>query len=339
MSKSIEEQTQWLHDAKWGIFMHFLGSKPGGSRDDGTYNEMNSEEWNAKVDAFDVNGLAKQLHEIGAGYFVITIGQGSGHYCAPNSTYDEIVGISPSKCSRRDLVSDLHAALTPYGISLMVYTPSEGPFHDHAAREKLKMFRHWSDPDHTAETDWSRYRQVEFMLNWEKILSEWSQRWGDKIRGWWVDGCYHKEERFPEDEPLNLKTLAAALRSGNPDSIIAFNPGIKVPVIAYSKHEDYTAGEISGEFPVAFDAPYCKISEERFLEGKQYHILSFIGRYWGDVTPRFDAGFVSGYTRYINSFGGVMTWDVPYNPANGLIPDKFMDILTKINYPKKSRSW
>ena len=34
--------------------------------------------------------------------------------------------------------------------------------------------------------------------------------------------------------------FAAAAKAGNPDSLIAFNPGVKVPVICHSEHEDGT---------------------------------------------------------------------------------------------------
>ena len=35
---------------------------------------------------------------------------------------------------------------------------------------------------------------------------------------------------------------------------------------------------------------------------------------------------LAAYTRYVNEFGGVITWDVP--PAeNGTIPDSFLPLL------------
>jgi hypothetical protein len=43
-----------------------------------------AEEWSQQIEEFDVEGLAKQLKEVRADYFVITPGQGSGHYLAPN---------------------------------------------------------------------------------------------------------------------------------------------------------------------------------------------------------------------------------------------------------------
>ena len=81
---------------------------------------MDAGRWNQRIDAFDTDGLAKQLHEVGAGYFFITLGQNSGFYLSPNTTYDRLVGHSPGRCSRRDLVADIAAALKPCGIRMMV---------------------------------------------------------------------------------------------------------------------------------------------------------------------------------------------------------------------------
>jgi Alpha-L-fucosidase len=319
-----QHRTDWFHKAKWGVFMHFLGGAADGGADD-----ISAEAWNNRVDAFDVDGLAAQLQAVGAGYFIMTIGQNSGHYCAPNHTYDSLTGIRPSKCSKRDLIAELSDALAPTGIRLLVYSSSVGPGRDHEARKGLKQYHEWNDADHNESTDWNRYRQVEHMLNWEKVLGEWSQRWGNKISGWWIDGCYHKAERYPETEEPNLKTLANVLRSGNPDSIIAFNPGVRVPVGAYSEHEDYTGGEVSGALPLLGEEP-AVLPVRRFLDGEQYHILTFLGDYWGHGEPRFNGYFVAGYTEHINRHGGVITWDVP-RAENGLITASAMKVLSRIN--------
>src|SRR5690349_254781 len=86
-----------------------------------TVGHMSVGEWNRLVDGFDAEALAKQLQSAGAGYYQITIGQNSGYYLAPNSVYDRTTGITPSKCSRRDVVADLFDALDKRGIKLMVY--------------------------------------------------------------------------------------------------------------------------------------------------------------------------------------------------------------------------
>ena len=72
----------------------------------------------------------------------------------------------------------------------------------------------------------------EFQRIWEEVCRDWSLRFGTKVRGWWVDGAYAPKERYPEDEPPNYATYAAALRAGNPDALIAFNTGVQVPVIS-----------------------------------------------------------------------------------------------------------
>jgi len=303
----MRANTDWFKELGWGVFTHYLGSK-----------DMSADEWNERVDRFDIDGLVEQLASTGAGYTFITIGQNSGHYCAPNKTYDSIVGVEPSKCSKRDLVADLADALETKGISLLVYNASGAPGHDKVAMEKLE----W---DWGFEGEWggpcgerTGKRLAAFQKNWEAVTREWSLRWGKKVRGWWIDGCYFADEmyRFP-DEP-NFESYAASMKAGNPDSIVAFNPGVLTPVICHSEFEDYTAGEISDAFPVC---------PERFIDGAQYHILSYLGDTWcGFKGPRFSDEFVVGYTRDTAAKGGVVTWDVPILPE-GLIPQPFIDQL------------
>src|SRR5204863_4242045 len=112
--------------------------------------------------------MAQQLQAVGAGYYHISIGQNSGYYLSPNATYDRLTRISPSKLSRRDLVADLATALGRRGIKLMVYLPSGAPAGDRAAREALK----WQNGP-------GPFPNREFQRNWEAIIREWSERWGN----------------------------------------------------------------------------------------------------------------------------------------------------------------
>ena len=83
--------------------------------------------------------MAKDLHDVGAGYILFMIGENSGFYVSPNAAYDKAVGRSPSWCSKRDLIKDLGTALKPYGIRLIVYLPSKGPGRDLPAMAKLGL--------------------------------------------------------------------------------------------------------------------------------------------------------------------------------------------------------
>ena len=294
---SVENRTDWMHEARWGVFVHYLGETG-----------MSSAEWNRLIDNFDVEGLADQLQSIKAGYFVITIGQNSGHYLAPNHTYDSYVGIQPSKCSKRDLVLDLASALERRHILLMVYLPAGAPDEDKVAMQKLSWTR---GPD----------RNAAFQNMWQNVIAEWSLRWGTKIKGWWFDGCYWPNAMYRFCEAPNFHTFAEAARKGNPQSAVAFNPGVVVPIISMSEQEDYTAGETN--------EPERVSCEQRYVDGKQFQMLSFLGAAWSHGESRFTDAQVAKWSTGIVKHHGVVTWDVPTSRAPQ-IPEPFLRQLKAI---------
>lgn len=303
----MRASTEWFKEARWGVFAHYLTGK-----------ELTAEDWNAQVDQFDVEGLTKQLVSTGTAYYFITIGQNSGHYCSPNATYDSFVGIEPSKCSKRDLVKELYESLVPHNIKLMVYLPSGAPAADPVAMEKLGWKWGFNGEWPSWNTGRTGERLAEFQQKWEAVIAEWSTRWGKNVHGWWIDGCYFADEMYRHPDAPNFKSFATALKAGNPDALVAFNPGVLTPVISMTEHEDYTAGEISKTFP---ECP------GRWVDGAQYHILSYLGAQWGGGEPRFANEFVMEFTGGVNSKGGVVTWDVPISKG-GLIPQPFINQLT-----------
>ena len=58
----MAKNTDWFRKARWGVFNHYLAY--GASHQGGA--GVTPEEWNARVDSFDVPGLVAQLREIGA---------------------------------------------------------------------------------------------------------------------------------------------------------------------------------------------------------------------------------------------------------------------------------
>ena len=280
--------------------------------------ELTVENWNKAVDAFDVNGLAEQLASARAGYFVLTLGQNSGFYCAPNATYDRLTGIRPSKCARRDLVADLSEALRVRHIRLMVYLPSGAPDRDQAAMKALEWkagrFPLWSyrNGKPKGEDD----RLASFQRKWESVIAQWSRQWDRKVSGWWFDGCYYPDAMYRYPQAPNFASFAAAARAGNPDSIVAFNPGVRNPILSLSAEEDYTAGEINEPEKVACPGPRAGQA--------QFHMLSYLGASWCRKPPRFKTAQVVAITRGITAKGGAVTWDVPPAGVNGHIPEDFL---------------
>jgi len=317
--------TDWLRDAKWGTMTHFLSDPPGWTTDP----NLTGDEWNRRVDAVDVDRLAAQVAETGAGYHVFTVGQNTGYYCAPNETYDAIVG-KPSKLSRRDLVGELAVALARRGVRTIAYSPACAPIADRKAVEALKFTPSWDMTNNglppgtyltAPEVD---DRLSEALRNWEAVVRDWSIRWGSSIAGWWIDGCYYADRLYRHADAPNFRSFAEALKSGNPDSIVAFNPGVKMPVVSLTEYEDYTAGELNDLWIGNKWQPL-----QRFIDGAQLHVMTYLGDTWCEGAARIGVDIAAGFTNHIIKHEGVVTWDTPVQP-DGLIPDSFRDTLNGI---------
>lgn len=304
---SAQDRSAWLPAARWGVMTHYLADWQARTHD----LTMSVEQWNKLVDGFNVEGIAAQLHSVGAGYYQITIGQNSGYYLAPNAVYDKLVRIEPSKCARRDLVADLCDALSKRGIRLMVYLPSGAPAQDKAADAALE-WRNGPEPNR------------EFQRKWEQVIRAWSMRWGKKVAGWWFDGCYFPNSMYRSPDPPNFASFAAAARAGNPDAIVAFNPGVVYRMLSLTPYEDFTAGEIDKPELVTI-----RRTADGKVDGTRIHMLSYLGRTWGMGAPRFSTDEAITYSRKVTQAGGAVTWDVPVE-LNGTISQPFLDQLTAL---------
>jgi hypothetical protein len=307
-----QNRASWLKTAKWGVMTHYLADWT-----EQVYKqEITVEKWNELIDHFDVEGLARQLNEIGAGYYIITIGQNSGFYLSPNKMYDKITGIIPSRCSRRDLIMDIYSELNKYGIKLIVYLPAGAPEKDPIAVQKLAWIK-------------GPVRNAEFQRKWEKVIGEWSSKWGKNIDGWWFDGCYWPNMMYRNEKAPNFSSFAVAARKGNNKSIVTFNPGVFNRMFSICPEEDYTAGEINNPELISFGD-----NKNGLVDGRQIHVLSFLGEKWGMGSPRFTNEQVANYSRNIWRKGGAITWDVPIQPS-GLISDTFFKQLLSIGQTKQ----
>jgi hypothetical protein len=264
------------------------------------------------VDAFDVNGLARALGSAGVGYYWLTLGQNSGHYCSPNATYDGFVGRRPSLLSRRDLIADLAEALAAQGVQAMVYLPSGAPAQDAVAQAALEWEWGFAEGWPDGWTTRTGKRLASFQIKWEAVIREWSVRWGTKIKGWWFDGCYFEDEMYGHPDAPNLASFAAAARAGNPEAIVAFNPGVMLKTMG--PEEDYTAGEIN-------EPEEVEVPPGRWLNGEQVQIWSFLGKHWMQRPLRFTDDQAVAHTRRITANGAVMTWDIPLQENGVPMPD------------------
>lgn len=128
-----------------------------------------------------------------------------------------------------------------------------------------------------------------------------------------------------------LLALAAAARAGNPDSALAFNPGVIGRLISVTPEEDYTAGEVNEP-----DKVLIRRVVNGKVDGARPHVLSFLGSTWGRGSPRFTTEQVVAASRRVAEAEGVITWDAPVEKS-GRIPQPFVDQLTAIGQALRRR--
>ena len=294
----------WLSEAKIGAFMHFL---PGES----TF---------SLVEKFDVPAVAKQLSDSGVRYFVFTLGQNSGYMNAPNHTYERIAGFARgTRCANRDLPKELAAALKPHGIRLMLYLPCQTPNRD------LQAIRAFGLPETPVNRD--RKLDLAFATKWATVIREWSDRYGDTVSGWWFDGGY---EWIGFNSDI-ARVYAQAAKHGNPQAVVTFNPGVSLK--RWTDAEDYTAGELNDPFPYSCHG--------RWIDGSQWHVLTFLGDSWGRRNNRHPDGTWTQWVGTVTAKGGAVTldlgpnWDAAVAPVGTFSEEQLKQLQTIVLATRK----
>ena len=297
-SESPEFRTARLHDARWGVFNHYLG-----------YDCGNAAEWNAKVNRLDVEKVADQLERCGARFYFFTVMQGAPFLCAPNATFDRIAGTKPGEaCSLRDIPAELAEALAKRGIDLYLYYTGDGPYKDDVIGGRFGF----TEPRTIGVTR-------AFVEKWAAVLEEYAVRYGDAVKGWWIDGCHADYLKYT-DELLAL--YAAAIRKGNRSALVAMNDGVKPYYAKHHSGDDFTCGEFND---------FYVIPRTRFIDGAQAFLLAPLGisangtewGAWAQGGCKRDGAYMGDFVSLANRNGGVVAVDVKIHPDGSFEPDQF----------------
>ncbi len=348
----------------YGLFFHYFPDAnptllPGTATDPilGPYSKsasiqagQTSSAWSQAVDNFDVNGFANDVAASGAGYVMFTIGQANGYYCSPNSAYNAASGnLTGEFTSQRDLISDVADALARKNISLFAYISSTGPNSAYpVARSNsngtTSLVYVNANMQAIGDANNTTFRTA--MIN---MVTEWSTRWGTKVSGWWIDGCWMTGWQPGTMNPANssnpaanLDSLIAACKAGNPNALVAANGG-SATFAAITGTQNYLAGETfqpgylspvdPGEpldrFPTWNPSnPKSSGTVSQMGSNMQWHYLTFLGSNWGQTGTRFTADQLAAYTYYVNQSGGVVTYDVTLGATGRMDAAQLADFAT-----------
>jgi len=285
-------RTQWFREAGYGIFVHYLAAAETSMTSPDSVNaDKTRHTWNECVEAFDVERFADAAKKTGAGYVFFSVVQGSRHLAAPNEAYDRWLGFAPGEaCPKRDLVMDLADALGRRGIPLMLYYTGDGPNRDAECCAKGGF----AAPIPTA-----------WVEKWADVLECYARRYGAKVKGWWIDGCYVANGNYGYT-PEKLRLYERAIRRGNLDAIVAFNRAEDLPkptVDPYMPFQDFSAGE-------KYNLECLPPAGGRLADGEQWHVLTPLGEWWGCPGVKLDTRRLADYLHVVNRDGGVVTLDV-----------------------------
>ena len=138
------------------------------------------------------------------------------------------------------------------------------------------------------------------------MIREWSDRYGDSVAGWWFDGGY-EWVGFNSDI---ARVYSEAVKHGNPQSIATFNPGVSLK--RWTDAEDYTAGEINDPFTLSCNG--------RWLDGSQWHVLTYLGNSWGHRNIRHPDNAWASWVAKVTAQGGTVTLDIGPNYDSAVAP-------------------
>jgi hypothetical protein len=273
--------TDWFSEAGWGIFVHYLWDVQNAGKRPANMGKLT--DWDTCVKEFDTEKFASQIEQTGAHYVIVTMMQRTRYLIAPNATYDRFTGYRPGEaCSTRDLVEDLYQSLHKRGIVLMLYWTGDGPRQDPQAAKGL---------------GYGGGTPTAFVRNWAEVAAEYGRRYGEKVAGYWADGCYthtgYNEEKWA--------ILAGGLRAGNPRRIIALNSPSMRLANSCTPDDDFTTGEVNS---------FGETSAFRWRDGVQWHVLSHLGGDWCSPGVRYSSDWMADYIRRANFSGGVISVDV-----------------------------
>jgi hypothetical protein len=292
--------TEWLAGSL-GLSVHWTSHSQPGQGEALGYQEA--------VARFDLKGFIDQLKIAGVRHLIFTVNHARHYIAGPHPELDSLL---PGHTCSRDLLGELGDALQREGIRLIFY-------YNHGCNP-------CGDPAWMAALGYTGAPLDLFAERLASLVESLSNRYGNLVSGWWFDSCYSLDPKGPHnsvttpmgDWQFPWETLTVAAKSGNPESLVAFNSGIDVNYL-YTSHQDYYAGETTS---LTFQPT------GRLHGGLQLHQWTCIDNLdWVHSKPNtpfaeplYSDAELLDFTRRITGVGGAATYNVEIDQGGLMNP-------------------
>ncbi|HEX7867574.1 MAG TPA: hypothetical protein VF555_21630 [Variovorax sp.] len=250
-----------------------------------------------EIKRFDVEAFAAALADMRASHLILTLGQNSGQYIAPNAALEVLCPASAANRPPRDLPLEIGRALRSRGIALILYLPFRAPQSDPALMECLGDVSEQEPPP------------ARFIAAWSSVIRDWSERYGALASGWWFDGTYNTKGITP----AGWEMLCSAARAGAANRLLAFNAGEGAE--RFSAKSAPCQNLMAGEYmqpPAHLGGPPSEL---------MLHVLTPLSASWGREAPaRFTAAQLRGWIEEAAAARGLFTLDMPIDAAGRFLP-------------------
>ena len=254
------EDLAWPAGADYGVMIHWTAqSQP---------RQGSIVPYARAAEALDVNRLAEDLKNMGAGYLILTANHEYPHFPGPLAAWEREF---PGMTVRRDLLRELAEKLHGRGMGCVLYV---NPYAAYLRSQRLRAFLP-DGPDRAAGTPLPEVCLADYEAFSTALVSAIGEEYGELIDGYWFDSCY---QPFYDWGAYDVDGLLKAAKAGNPRRAACVNSWI-LPVV--SDRQDYWAGEV---------ASVCRLPEPGELRrgpmpGTPLHTLLILDDPWVHAEP------------------------------------------------------
>ena len=245
------------------------------------------------------------------------------HCPAPIEAWE---AIHPGWTTDRDLIQEIADDLSSRGIPLMLYVASHLVGNPDNVQEEKWLKAH----QFGQQSDLSDGQHFDILANNVQVLSAIGERYGDSIKGFWLDGWDLIPEVYPHS---NFQELFEASKVGNSERIVTLNRWIFPTVTPW---QDYWAGEVDSPDKI----PTSQYMETEVGKGLLFHSLIAMEDDWVFTTegleegesfynPRYNSDDLVEYIQGIHSVGGAVTINIVIH-QNGELGSEAMQVMAEV---------